>query len=643
MAHNCAISSDPGGYFSTLQYNFDFGAITRTQDPKGAAFTREYDWAGRLIRQTNLVNQAYTRYYYAPSHYYVQSWTTVNDLNPNNEFYSITLFDGANRTRATIEDHPGSVGGQRSVYNVYDNRGRLWLQSNPTEIDFNWAPAGDDQTNGYVWKQQAYDWNSRPTITTNTDGTQRIVEYSSCGCAGGTEVTVKDEGQTVNGVLQRRKQTTTHDVFGRAFKTQTFAWDTTTIYSTTSGTYQEIVMNYDGHGRLQTRQYPIESAATTFTYYNDDRPLSITDARSAAATYSYNSRGLQTGVSYTVPSGVAATPNVSFSYDEVGNRLQMNDGQGQTNYVYDTLSRLTAETRTFTGLPGSYQLTYTHNLAGQLTSYTDVANNNTINYAYAQLEGDTPTSVHDAPLGAKSSGYVYAGGDKLAEHHVSYYNFVPSSQLVRWVHNDPVTGAELSSYTGGGAYLSAEYDPVGVMPGFEDPAQQNPPPLPDLTEVTFLPEEPVPGGPSCTLDGISVPCALAYRSVQSGSAVVAPAQTVRRVIYQGQPTWAYWQATADGYQGYVPVTARYSGKGFFKPLNGEPFLRTPGSPQDTDFHTLNGATGEALLRKTVASVFSPRVISSRRHAHIAGILRTIVRRVERAPAIVRHKHIHPGV
>ena len=198
--------TDPGSNASTVTYNFDFSAITRTQDPKGAAFTKEYDWAGRLTRQTNLTNQAYTRYYYAPSHYYVQSWSTVNDLSAANEFYSITLFDGMNRTRATVEDHPGSAGGQRSVYNVYDTMGRLSMQSNPTEINASWTPVGDDQALGYVWKQIAYDWNSRPISTTNTDGTQQLMEYSSCGCAGGTEVTVKDEGQLVNGVLKRRKK-----------------------------------------------------------------------------------------------------------------------------------------------------------------------------------------------------------------------------------------------------------------------------------------------------------------------------------------------------------------------------------------------------------------------------------------------------
>ena len=123
--------TDPGDNASTIKYNYDFSAVTRTQDPKGAAFIKEYDWAGRLTKQTNLTNQAYTRYSYAPSHFYVQSWSTVNDTTAANEFYSITLFDGMNRTRATVEDHPGSVGGQKSVYNVYDTSGRLIMQSEP--------------------------------------------------------------------------------------------------------------------------------------------------------------------------------------------------------------------------------------------------------------------------------------------------------------------------------------------------------------------------------------------------------------------------------------------------------------------------------------------------------------------------------
>ena len=68
---------------------------------------------------------------------------------------------------------------------------------------------------------------------------------------------------------------------------------------------------------------------------------------------------------------VAATANVSYGYDNAGNRTSMTDGLGSTIYAYDQLSRMTSETRTFTGV-GSYTLTYgEYNLAGELKSFTN--------------------------------------------------------------------------------------------------------------------------------------------------------------------------------------------------------------------------------------------------------------------------------
>src|SRR6266545_530998 len=102
--------TDPDTFSSFVQYNYDFGAVTWTQSPKGATVTRNYDAAGRVERVRNEVNGAYTRYGYAPNQSYVQSFTTINDLNPANEFYSITVVDGHDRVRGTASDHPNSVG-----------------------------------------------------------------------------------------------------------------------------------------------------------------------------------------------------------------------------------------------------------------------------------------------------------------------------------------------------------------------------------------------------------------------------------------------------------------------------------------------------------------------------------------------------
>src|SRR5204863_7858620 len=67
-------------------------------------------------------------------------------------------------------------------------------------------------------------------------------------------------------------------------------------------------------------------------------------------------------------------------------------------------------------------------------------------------------------------------------------------------------------------------------------------------------------------------------------------------IYQGKTTLALWQSYQDGYQGFVPVTAKYIGNGNFVPIGsgGPPHHSNTG--HDTHFAMINGAnTGEAEL------------------------------------------------
>ena len=55
---------DADNYESTIKYNFDLGAVTRTQDPKGAVQTIDYDGVARTDRITNETSGAYVRYFY---------------------------------------------------------------------------------------------------------------------------------------------------------------------------------------------------------------------------------------------------------------------------------------------------------------------------------------------------------------------------------------------------------------------------------------------------------------------------------------------------------------------------------------------------------------------------------------------------
>jgi YD repeat-containing protein len=405
--------TDAAGFSSSMKYNYDFGAATRKQTPlpnvtdneAGPVQTIEYDSLGRLQKVKNLFNNAYTRYEYPASQNRIDTYTTI--LDTSTEAHSFKITDGHGRVIASASDHPGSTGGFSGQLIYYDTMGRVIKQSNPTETSasstsgnpYDWPTAGDDAQAGWVYTQQSYDWKGRPLVTTNTDTTTKSASYDGCGCAGGQVVTLTDE--------VGRQQKVYGDVLGRQWKSEVLNSDSS-VYSTITKTldtldhvtlmrqyqgadastvYQNTTMSYDGYGRLHAKHVPeqqvdtnnsVSTDYTAYTYNTDDTVNSVTDARSALATYSYNNRRLVTGITYSSPSGSGITvPGaVSFGYDAAGNRISMSDGIGSCTYAYDTLSRMSSETHHFNDLAssstsGNYTLSYGYNVGGELTGITD--------------------------------------------------------------------------------------------------------------------------------------------------------------------------------------------------------------------------------------------------------------------------------
>jgi RHS repeat-associated protein len=396
--------TDADGFQTLTKYNFDFGATTWTQTPSPNAgqpaptVSFSYDGAARLQQIDSGVNFSHVRWVYPTSSNIVQTFATV--VNGLGESYSVRVFDGAGRVRISSAEHPGSTGQYSSQHFVYDNMGRVVQQSNPTEITDAWIPIGDDPA--WVYTLQAYDWKGRPTVTTLPEGSTRENTYGGCGCAGGEVTTLRDEAG--------RRRKLTMDVLGRLKQVDELNWDQT-VYATTTYTYNVLdqltqtnqagqirSFAYDGHGRLATRTTP-EQGATTYSYFADDRVQTVTDARGATTAFSYNNRGLVTGITYGVPAGVAATPSVSFTYDAAGNRTSMTDGLGSVSYVYDQLSRLTSETRNFTGV-GTYGLSYSYNLGGEVTSITNPWG---VQVGYNYDKTGRPTGVTGSGYGGVSS------------------------------------------------------------------------------------------------------------------------------------------------------------------------------------------------------------------------------------------------
>ncbi len=411
-------------YSSTIQYRYDMGANVEANSPApagnstGKRTRRTFDAEGRLSKDaiwkhngTAWVEHAYTRYEYPNTGIQSKVYSTAIDINssggpdPADEVLTESFVDGAGRVRRSRAPHTFNPNGTTATWagtiNEYDVLGRVKRQSVPTEVDDDFNPTGDDATRGSLWTYQKYDWMNRVVRKINTDGLDQtahnesdiLISYTGCGCAGATTTTVEAERVPIPGTSNfgRRKQKAYTDILGRDFKTETFEWDGTAVYSSIvhtyngrdqitntrqfgDATYRDVTMSFDGHGRMKTRRYPIEdSGANTIWVYNpDDSIQTVTDPRGVVTSFAYNSRGLTTAISYDPGStGVADTADVGFAYDNAANRTSMTDGTGNTSYVYNSLSQITSETKYVTELNQNFPINYTYNLSGAIQTYTD--------------------------------------------------------------------------------------------------------------------------------------------------------------------------------------------------------------------------------------------------------------------------------
>jgi hypothetical protein len=203
-------------------------------------------------------------------------------------------------------------------------------------------------------------------------------------------------------------------------------------------------------------------------------------------------------------------------------------------------------------------------------------------------------------LGQKNKTKVYVESEVGAEQVLN--NGTPA--LV-WKYSNPVTGssAEQTVYGLG----KKEYDPFGLELGGSDPYLQSAEPDYASMGGSFYRDggNPFDSAGGYTLNGMPTDFGTISRLFQSGSAAMCPNNNCgpRRVIYQGRSTWAPFHAYADGYQGFVPIGARYIGKGNFSPLKPGPPGLGNYSNGDTNFSLLNGATDEAQLGLTTDSFF----------------------------------------
>jgi len=161
------------------------------------------------------------------------------------------------------------------------------------------------------------------------------------------------------------------------------------------------VYSYDNADRV-TSEKDAEGTAS-FTYDNANELTAVTGSRTESYSYDLNGNRTGTGYSTTVMNETAASPGITYTYDNVGNMISAKTGSTTTTYTYDYRNRLTEVT---TG--GSVVATYTYNALDQRIGFKD---NSTQTWTvYNGSDADATPYADFNGSGSLTERYLYGPG-----------------------------------------------------------------------------------------------------------------------------------------------------------------------------------------------------------------------------------------
>jgi RHS repeat-associated protein len=449
--NNLVAETDPQGRVTHYEYDA-LDRQVKVTDPLGGVSLTVYDELGRVAETTNAAGQRTGYTYDAEGHRIAQadalgfSWTYAYDPAGNQirtvdrlEHTTAHAYDALNRQTA-ITDALGGVSAWE-----YDPLGRVitttdQLGRQTTRV---YDPAGNliTETNALSGTTvYGYDALNRQVSVTDTNGHTTLTHYDAAGRVLITTLPGGEISYTYDKVGHRLSQTdaagrTTHweyDGLGRMMRE---------VDPLGNATEHE----YDGVGNL-TLERDALGRETRFAYDALNRPVEVTDAADHGTRYAYDpvgnlirqedANGHVTEFAYDArnqrirevnplretwryrydaeghqtslekPDGTIIsyrydalgrlvltdydddTPDVTFTYDAVGDRLSMSDGTGTTTYTYDALDRMTGiahpngelvsygydgvGNRVRVTYPGGEQATYAFDADDHLQSVTTV-------------------------------------------------------------------------------------------------------------------------------------------------------------------------------------------------------------------------------------------------------------------------------
>jgi RHS repeat-associated protein len=380
----CSVT-DPIGHVTSYAYDAKGNTLTRT-DAASKTWTYTYNSFDDVLTETDPLTRV-TTYTYDPS---------GNLLTAKNALNQITMFTpNADGTLASVKDplnHTTSFG--------YNANG---LRTSVTDALTHATNYTYDAGGRQLTKQDAlthattYTYDNQNNVLTVTDALTHVTTnvYNAKGLR--TSTTDANNKTTTFGYDNADRLTTVTDPLTQ---TVTYGYDANSNRTSMTNTRSKITTYvYDAANRLASTTDP-NNKTTTYTYDAASRLATRLDAKSQTTTYGYDVVNRLTSVTYP-----AGTPNVSYTYDALGNRLTMVDGTGTTTTVPDALYRPSTVTDGAGNVVG-----YGYDAAGRRTTITYPAGTGTATYNYDNA--DRLTSVVD--WNNKTTTYTYDTANRLA-------------------------------------------------------------------------------------------------------------------------------------------------------------------------------------------------------------------------------------